>query len=85
MNIRYPIYEGVYRILTFELFFVFPFGTIPYRKADYFSAHGIGGKCGQGGNGKYALQRRRRGRFSGCKRQRSLSGLAAGNRTLQKQ
>ena len=23
MNIRYPIYEGVYRILTFKIFFIF--------------------------------------------------------------
>lgn len=40
----------------FELFFVFPFGTILYRKVDYFSAHGIGGQNGQGGCGKYTLR-----------------------------
>ncbi len=64
-------------MFKFELFFVFPFGTIPYRKADYFSAHGIGGRSGQGGCGKYALQRNRRGRFSGSKRERSLAGTIA--------
>ena len=30
MNIRYPIYEGVYRILTYELF-----GTAGYSEKDY--------------------------------------------------
>ena len=73
MNIRYPIYEGVYRILT---------NLVP--RGWLFFCHRIDGQSRQGGNGKYALQRSRRGRFSGCKRQRSLLGLAAGNRTLQK-
>lgn len=44
-------------IFKFELFFAFPFGTILYRKADYFSVHRIGDKYEQGCNRKYALQR----------------------------
>ena len=72
-------------IFKFELFFAFPFGTILYRKADYFSAHRIGDKYEQGCNRKYTLQRNWEGRFSDYKRQRYLPGLAADNRTSQKQ
>ena len=35
MNIRYPIYEGVYRILTFFLAFLFSF--IPQRQLVFFA------------------------------------------------
>ena len=31
MNIRYPIYEGVYRILTFEQFRSHEAGTVAFR------------------------------------------------------
>ena len=39
MNIRYPIYEGVYRILTVDFHF-FPFhrssDTLPFTKCKHF-------------------------------------------------
>ena len=61
MNIRYPIYEGVYRILTnvisfqfLRLIFLFSLRYISVPKADYFSARRIGGRPRQGGHGKYA-------------------------------
>lgn len=67
-----------------DYFFVFPFGTILYRKVDYFSAYRIDGRSRQEGCEKYTLQQSRRGRFFDSKRKRFLTGQTSGNRTLQK-